>query len=428
MFGFACNIGVIALLTRYLSKTEFGFFSIFVSVITVLVIIVTSSVSDLAVKEISTAKSQNNKRKMGEVAKYCCIVSLSIIFILSVFILLIYFIDDSLTLSLSILIVLSVFGLSYITIIGSMLRGLGFPIIGQTVSTVFFPSFFLAVIIAGIFFPYQLSYSSGLDILLARLISSFLGFFFVITVFLLLWKIKASNVFRSTFRTDWLHSSLEFLKIGFLGSFNRQASIYILAFIATVAMVGEFRLVLLGLSVFEQISAVGLVLLQAKFAQGKLPSKADEFNFEIFRIYGSIFLLSVLGLFIYIIFGKHLIVTIFGDGFATVYWPLLIAIFGHVANLVFGPVGIFMTMRGYEKSVTRNLMICVFLNLILSTLLINYSGVAGAALGLVIGIFAFNSISIFSCRKKLLFNPSLISATCNYLRSNKKKSTHEFNC
>ena len=420
MLGFICNIGSIALLTRYLSKTEFGFFSLLVSVITVLVIIVTSSVSDFAVKEISSANSQSDKKRVREVVYFCCIVSLTTIITLSIAILLANFIDDNLTVSLSFLIILSVFGLSYITIIGSMLRGLGFPIIGQIVNVVFFPAFFLAVIIAAIYFSLEQSSFSGVDALLARFISSYFGLFLAITLFVLTLKIKVSGAIKPKFRKEWLPSSLEFLKIGFLGSFNRQVSIYILAFTATISMVSDFRLVLLGLSVFEQISAVGLVMLQAKFAQGKLPGKADDFKIDILQIYGSLFLISVLGLMIYIIFGKYLIITFFGNGYSTVYWPLFFAIFGHIGNLMFGPVGIFMTMRGHAKTVAMNLFSGVFINIVLSTFFIIKFGVSGAVFGLVIGTFTFSALSLFSCRENLSFNPSLISSAYSYLSYSKK--------
>lgn len=418
LFGFTCNVGSIAFLTHYLSKTEFGFFSLLVSIITVLVVLVTSSVSDFAVKEVSKANFQNNKKKVEEVAYYCGIVSLTTIFILSLIVLFIHLISDSLTLDLSVLIILSVFSLSYVTIIGSMLRGLGFPILGQAINVVLFPSFFFIGILASIYLPGQFLNDNGHHALLVRLISSHFSFFLAITFFLFFWSVKVVDVLRCYFRNEWLLSSLEFLKIGFLGAINRQANIFLLAFVATIVTVGEFRLVLLGLSVFEQISAVGLVMLQAKFAQGELSDQESTFKHKIFTTYGLIFLVSLTGFIFFVLFGKYIIVNVFGENFKTVYFPLLIVIFGHLINLFFGPVGIFMTMRGYAKNVTKNLIISLLTNLISSVVLIFKFGVLGAALGLVCGTVVFNIMTIYSCRKHLKFNPSLISAI-TYVSQNK---------
>ena len=125
LLGFACNIGSIAILTRYLSMAEFGYFSLVVSIIIVLVVLVTSSTSDLAVKEISSAKYLSNAGGLNEIALYCGYVALAIIAGLSLMLIIVSLVSDNLSFCLVLLIIVSVFVLSFVGLIASMVRGLG---------------------------------------------------------------------------------------------------------------------------------------------------------------------------------------------------------------------------------------------------------------------------------------------------------------
>jgi O-antigen/teichoic acid export membrane protein len=416
LLGFACNIGSIAILTRYLSMAEFGYFSLVVSIITVLVVLVTSSTSDLSVKETSSAKYLSNTGGLNEIAFYCGYFALAMIAGLSLMLIIAAIVSDNLSFYLALMIIVSVFVLSFVSLIASMVRGLGFAIAGQSINAVYFPALFLVMTITGVYFSHSFSIDNGHNAVLARVLAGGLALALAVPVFFLYWPSQLRQIVSCTFRKEWLYSSFEFLKIGVFGAFSRQASIFLLAAIASLASVGEYRVVLLGVSVFEQISIVGVVMLQAKFAQGELSERADYLKRQIFRIYGSIFLVALIGLIVFVVFGETMIILIFGDGFERVYLPLVIVISGHVVNLLFGPIGILMTMRGFANVVSYNLMIGLLINLLISSVLIAKFGVTGAAIGFVSGMFVFNILSILSCREKLKFNPSLLSALSNVFR------------
>lgn len=408
--GFVLNIATIAIITQNLSLTEFGSFSLVVSIITVLVILVTSGTSDFSVKEISSAKYSKETQRLAEVGFYSLSIAIAMATFLGLIIIFISFLTEVLNFEMAIFIIVSIYSLSLISLISSILRGLGYAVLGQTMNIIIFPFLFLSLIFLGIFLNFPFSAESGRDAILIRAFSGFFALFFIIPYFVYFWPIKFRTIVNTQFRLDWLHSSYQFLKIGFYGTLGRQAGIFLLAIFATMVSVGEYRIVLLAITIFEQISVVGVILLQAKFAEGEIYKKSKQFKSQIFYIYGSIFLLSLIGLIIFIFTGKQLILVAFGEKYLGTYFSIVIVLIGHVLNLLFGPVGIFMTMRGYAKRISFNLAISLVINLLISSLLILNFGIIGAAFGYVIAILIFNVLSLFQCVKELKFNTSLISA------------------
>ena len=408
--GFIFNIATIAFIAQSLSLTEFGSFSLVVSIITVLVIFVTSGTSDFSVKEVSNANYYNNSVKLAEIGFYSFAISIILSTFIGLVLILVSYMNEILNFELAVFIIVSIFSLSLISLISSMLRGLGYAVLGQTLNIFIFPFLFLLLIVASIFLNFPFTTEDGRDVILTRTLASFFALFLTIPFFIYFWPIKLKRILSSQFKTEWMDTSYQFLKIGLYGTISRQAGIFLLAIFASMIKVGEYRIVLLAIIVFEQISIVGIILLQAKFAEGEIYERSKKFKTQIFQIYGSIFLISFIGLIVFIFIGKQLISLAFGEAYLGTYFPIIIALIGHMVNLLFGPVGIFLTMRGYAKLVSFNLGISLFINLLLSSLLITQYDIVGATLGFIIGIFTFNVLSLFSCLKELKFNTSLISA------------------
>lgn len=408
--SFSLNIITIAIITHHLSLEEFGFFSLVLSIITVLVIFTTSGTSDFSVKEVSDAKYYGDNLKLAEIGYYSTIISMTSSGLIGLLLILAFYLNIKLNLELVLLIILSVFSLSLISLISSILRGLGLPKLGQTVNIIIFPFLFFLFVYLGIFNDLMFAVKDGQNIILVRSFSGVMALLFSFAIFLNFWPIKFKTVISAKFRSEWLSSSYHFLKIGIFGALHRQAAIFLLALLGSIILVAEYRIVLLGISVFEQISAVGIILLQARFVEGDLLKNAKSFKFQIFQVYGSIFMVSLIGLISFIIVGKELITLAFGEAYVNTYVPIIIVLTGHIVNLLFGPVGIFMTMRGFAHLISRNLMISLFINIVFSSLLIIKYGLIGAAFGFVFGIFIFNVLSTISCIKELKFSTSLICA------------------
>ena len=119
--GFIFNIATIAFIAQSLSLTEFGSFSLVVSIITVLVIFVTSGTSDFSVKEVSNANYYNNSVKLAEIGFYSFAISIILSTFIGLVLILVSYMNEILNFELAVFIIVSIFSLSLISLISSML-------------------------------------------------------------------------------------------------------------------------------------------------------------------------------------------------------------------------------------------------------------------------------------------------------------------
>ena len=82
---------------------------------------------------------------------------------------------------------------------------------------------------------------------------------------------------------------------------------------------------------------------------------------------------------VFIIFGKTIIIFLYGIEFEASYPLLLILSFGLFINAISGSVGYFMNMCGYQLQFRNVMTVCVFLSFTLNIILIPLVGITGAA-------------------------------------------------
>ncbi len=408
-FGFLFAVATVSFFTKIFTIREFGFFSYFISLITIISIPIISSVADFSVKEISISIYSKDYPLLYSVINFCIytagIISAAVLLLLFFMVIL----NDSLGFNDVVLIYLSVLVVSFVSIVASIIRGLGFPVLGQVGNIIIYPCIFLLVFCIGYYgeiYGADLGYSAIIVRLIAGVVSA------VILVFILrsIWPVRPENMIIPPRRKGWVKSSFDFLVVGSLGALGRQINILLLAWFSTFDSVAEYRIVLLGITVFEQMSLVGTILLQSRFAQSVLPEDSDFLKKTILKIYGLIFVISIIGLVFYFFIGKSIISLVFGEQYISTYFPVGVVMVSQIVNLLFGPVGIFMTMKGRASLVSKYLGLSLVLNISISLLLIEHYGVLGSALGYVFGVFLFNILLSHTCKRDLQFDPSLVSA------------------
>lgn len=405
--GFLSNIITVIVLTKHLSVSAFGIFSLWVSVITVLTVFSSSGFTDFAVREISEALSNRNNKKVKEVLFYCFCGSVSLLLLISSSLIGYFSFFDPSMVDIVPLFIMTIICMVAISVIGSMVRGFGFPILGQCISVLLFPLVFLIGVLIAYMPSLALDFYSEKGAFLLRVTSSALTFIVVLGIFLGRFGTETKSFYKVKFHSPWIMSSLSFMAIGFLGVMTRQIGIFLLAWYLAPDAVAEYRLVLLGLSVFEQIAMVGLVLLQADFAKINLKHRFSEIQSQIFKIYGAIFAAGVTAFLILFFWGDILIRLFFGSSYEAILTPLLFGIVGYCINLGFGPVGILLTMQGNTSLVVHHLTIALTLNVLVSTILVPWLGVLAVVLGFFVGSLAFNALSWRACNNVVGLDPSL---------------------
>ena len=101
-----------------------------------------------------------------------------------------------------------------------------------------------------------------------------------------------------------------------------------------------------------------------------------------------------------IVFG-HPLLHLFGEGFETAYIPLLILLFGEMAAAAAGPVGLFLTMTGRQRTASWIEAVTSTSAVGLALILVPRYGIGGAAVGVATGSFLRNAAMLVAVRKQL---------------------------
>ncbi|UYI47308.1 flippase [Vibrio natriegens] len=90
------------------------------------------------------------------------------------------------------------------------------------------------------------------------------------------------------------------------------------------------------------------------------------------------------------IFGEQVIKLLFGDNYSNAYDVLSILCFGQIFNIFCGSPGLALNMLGYEKKVTKVMMLTLAINIVLFYVLIPFYGGIGAAITISISVIFWN--------------------------------------
>ncbi len=102
----------------------------------------------------------------------------------------------------------------------------------------------------------------------------------------------------------------------------------------------------------------------------------------------------------------HWTLGVFGPGFTTAYYPLLVLLCGYCAVTVIGPGGFVLSMTNYQSQASMFAGIGFVVNAVLTTLLVPYFGALGAALSSAAQLVIWHSLMLRFVIAKLGINSS----------------------
>ena len=205
-----------------------------------------------------------------------------------------------------------------------------------------------------------------------------------------LW-ISVSSVLFMTALMDLLLKQSDILMVSyFLG--NTKAGIYsVAAKLATLAS--------LGLSVADYVIMPKISALYESKQFIKLQKLIRTASFQILSISLPVIIAMA-------VFGK-MILGFFGKPYADAYMPLLILLIGQLINAGTGMVGGLLTMTGHHRMFFSFYAIAIFIQFVLNSILIQYYGITGAAIGSSLGLVFLNITAYMYVRKRLRIKASI---------------------
>ena len=173
-----------------------------------------------------------------------------------------------------------------------------------------------------------------------------------------------------------------------IGIFRTEAEVGYYAIGLKIAMMTTFVLAAINTVVAPKFSEL--------FNKGKI----DEL-FKVAKKSTKLIFWSLMPLiFIFIFFGKWVIIKLYGSDFEPSYYLLLILSVGLFFNAISGSVGYFMNMCGYEKVVRNLIFLSFIINITLNLILIPIIGIYGAAISTSFNNILWNVLLTLYIRKK----------------------------
>ncbi|AIC96097.1 flippase [Shouchella lehensis] len=208
-------------------------------------------------------------------------------------------------------------------------------------------------------------------------------------------KVEPENDYRSFMRT-----ALPLLWVNALNVLISTTDIFMLGFWTSTDDVGVYsavmRVVLFSSMILVSINSI----VAPKFAtlwDKKEYKKLEKFSSDVtIGMTG----LSFIILLPFLLF-PTVIMSFFGESFATGDKPLMIMAIGQFFVLATGPVGYLLMMSGHEKFYRNNVIISAVLNVLLNLTLIPFLGINGAALSTSISLIVKNILAVLYVRKKI---------------------------
>ena len=178
---------------------------------------------------------------------------------------------------------------------------------------------------------------------------------------------------------QWLGSLVPFSLIAGMNVINLKADILLLGVFSEAEDVGVYSaaiqggmLVSFSLSAFNAVLGTNVARLRARGEHQLLQRLISVSTTAMALVAG--FTVCVL-----LVFGQTLIADVFGDSFVRGFDAMAVLAIGQLFNAAMGPVGLFLSMCGYEKDALNALSISAVMNVALNILLIPPYGITGAA-------------------------------------------------
>jgi O-antigen/teichoic acid export membrane protein len=102
-----------------------------------------------------------------------------------------------------------------------------------------------------------------------------------------------------------------------------------------------------------------------------------------------------------IVLRDELMTFIYGSNYVESSDVFLILIIGQLINILTGQNTVLLSLTGHQKLLMRVALLCVFVSFTVSYMLVRQLGIEGIALGVSLGLFLSNTISLYLVHRKI---------------------------
>lgn len=200
-------------------------------------------------------------------------------------------------------------------------------------------------------------------------------------------------------RRTWAHAAIV-LGIGqLIFVANEQVPLVVTAALSSTREVGLLDIA----RRFALFSSIALNVIQLPLGPilAEMYRKQDMAGFRRAALHTTYvaFGLSVVVSLAYLVAGRWLLGVVV-PGFEPAYPAMLIMCLGYLINTMTGPVPMVLTMTGHERDIVKGVVVGLVINLGTCLVLVPRIGHVGAAIGAVLGQFAWNSVLAVIVRRR----------------------------
>ena len=383
-------LGVSVILARFLGADDFGQYSFAMALVPLLALPVSGGVAELLTREVAANTDSEN----WPLYKGVMLSAYQWVFLVSAGFVLIYVLldvagwipsDGKWGLIPYVILLVPLVGLNSVR--DGAFRGLKEPFWSMLPSQVLQPLSLLLVVGA-------LLYLGQLDkknVMLSQAAALLIIFLISIVILARKQPQAISNAKVSYKRKEWLVALFPFSLINIVSVLNANVGIVLLGLMGENESVAAMRVADKGALLVN----LPLVLIGVVTAPYVVAAWTNSDKRTLQRLATQSSQLALVIAFpcalAFIIYGEKIIGVVFGNEYSVIsYAPLAILAIGQLCNVLFGPVGLFLSMTGHEKVTLAGQVISLLVNVCICVALIPAYGSVGAAIGVAAGLLVWN--------------------------------------
>ena len=219
--------------------------------------------------------------------------------------------------------------------------------------------------------------------------------------------LKLKPIAPSYHSKEWFQQTIPFTINSSIVIVKSKVLTYILAIFGSVEAVAIFDVAMRGSTL---VSFILDALNQAisPFVSSTFEKNNKEALQRIMKKTSRIiFSISLLVALIFVLGGKTVLIFVFGAEYVLSYWPLVILCIGQLVSATIGSVGLLLSMSGNQAVFSKNNIVFLVINLVLSIPFVIYFDVLGAAVLYSLILIIQNIILFVYVRRKLKINTTI---------------------
>lgn len=182
---------------------------------------------------------------------------------------------------------------------------------------------------------------------------------------------------------------------------NSNTDIVMLGFLSESADVGHYRIAVTGAGIvvlgLTSVNAVIMPRVVGLMKAGDREALQELVTQSILLQLGAALAVGA----VLVVFGRSLIVLLYGVDFAPAYPYLVVLVVGNLMNAYFGPVALLLNMSGFERDTLAGVATGALCNIVLNLTLIPLYGPLGAAVATATSMVVWNAILFWRTYRRL---------------------------